>query len=247
MEPNERTLVIISVVAVGIVAALLMLPRRASHMRVRLPGWVTAGAVFLCLGLGIGYAAAEFWGLHWTSGKSEAAAPPMMSLTPVTPAGAPLAAGTKMPALSTNWLNGAPPNFGDPAVELFVIDLFSPLCPFCQSAAPKFVEIYPKYKARGVSFMSLSKMSKEWAQGLVKSCRIEWPFMYEGPSHLFDGIQSAGSNGMVAGEGTLYSVARDGTVLWHDNRGRLHHELTEEYVTRVCQALDQFLAANARK
>src|SRR5438132_8361758 len=104
MEPTELTLMIIGAATLAVVLlALMMLPKRAAHVRVRMPLWAVITCASLCVGLGVGYAAAEFWGFHWwTSTNSEGRAPLPMSLTPSTPPGPPLAAGTKVPSFSKN-------------------------------------------------------------------------------------------------------------------------------------------------
>src|SRR5438105_1969063 len=94
------------------------------------PGWVLILGAGLVVGTGLGFAGGRLLGGHGGSNDSTPPPPvPAASMAPTVPAGPPLPPGTKLPSFSKNWVNGPPLRFGDPAVKLFVIDLWAHWCP----------------------------------------------------------------------------------------------------------------------
>jgi thiol-disulfide isomerase/thioredoxin len=232
-------LIIAGAALVAVVLGITLFPKRLTHARI--PLWAGIGALGVLLGGVLGYAAAEFLGLHWPAPQesSPPATPPMMMMG--GPASPLLPTGAKFPSLNKNWLNG-PPRFGDEGVQLIVVDFWAHWCPYCRYAAPKLVEIYAKYKARGVQFVSFSIMPRDVVESFVRQFKIEWPFMYDTPKDFVDAAGAGGGGGINTGQAVLYVIAPSGAVLWNDDRGRLKHEPTDQYVERLSNALDELLA-----
>ncbi|HKA56344.1 MAG TPA: TlpA disulfide reductase family protein [Candidatus Binatia bacterium] len=237
-------LMIAAAALVAVVVVITLFPKRLTHGRI--PLWAAIGSLGVLLGGVLGYAAAEFLGLHWPTRREPPPPTPVMMMGGAGgPASPLLPSGAKFPSLNKNWLNG-PPRFGDERVKLIVVDFWAHWCPFCRYAAPRLVEIYPKYKERGVQFVSFSIMPRDVVESFVGQFKIEWPFMYETPKDFVDAAGAGGGTGINSGQAVLYIIAPTGEVLWNDERGRLMHEPTDQYIERVSKALDELLAKRAQ-
>src|SRR5439155_10787013 len=64
---------------------------------------------------------------------------------------------------------------------LILVDVWAHWCMASQQTAPGLVEVYRKYKDRGVAFVSLSNAPHEAARWFAERASVPWPCGYAAP------------------------------------------------------------------
>jgi len=124
-------------------------------------------------------------------------------------AGLPL--GATLPAIEAEgWLNGTAPSADELKGKVIVIDAWAYWCGPCRREAPHLVELYNKYKDRGVVFLGLTKEeenSLDKSKAFLSETGVTWPNGY-----------GAGSTLLALHVEALPTVLvfdREGSVVWN--------------------------------
>jgi thiol-disulfide isomerase/thioredoxin len=129
-----------------------------------------------------------------------------------------LPAGEPAPPISAaGWLNGEPPPPEQLAESVVVVDAWFAGCVHCRRQAPELVELYEKYKGRGVVFIGLTpddEQMLEESRAYLDHYGITWPNGY--------GAQETLDRWKVTGYPSTFVVARNNRIVWNaDSPGTL--------------------------
>ena len=243
MEPY---LIILSVgVLLGSATVLF---RRTRRGQVEVPPRVTNGTLAIFLLLGLAYLSFVAFAPPRKTATSESLVIPIGDERPALgsyPIG-PLVAGDELPPLeAAGWLNGPPPVPGKPGPRLILVDLWAHWCPLCSETAPGLVEVYRKYKDRGVAFVSLTNMEEGSVKWFVDEFSIPWPCGHGSALRTIANLGAYSPDRTVPGyevSPTLYLVGKDGRIRWCDRKARLRHVASEPQMKDLESALEHELA-----
>lgn len=162
----------------------------------------------------------------------------------------PLGAGDVAPPFDApGWFNGAAPAPAGAGARVTVVDLWTLWSPGCAATAPDLVQLYHKYKDRGVAFVSVTNMPREGVQQFVDTFEIPWPCAYEATSETFAKYGAFNWKNKLKGyevNPTFYLVGPDSRVLWNDGQERLKHLQRFEFMMpRIEEQLERALANSA--
>lgn len=166
------------------------------------------------------------------------------------PAG-PLAAGAVLPLLEAEgWINGAPNHLGQVGPRLVVLDIWSHWCMACRQTAPGLVRLQKKFAKEGVSFVSLTNVDRGQVEMFASQAKISWPCGYGASLKSLSGFGAYDPDRFLAGSvagyevtPTLYVIAADGRVLWHDGQARPRHEKQTDTILQELEAeIERLLA-----
>lgn len=136
--------------------------------------------------------------------------------------------GATLPALDCEgWINGPPPKFDGRSKQLVVVDVWARWCSEVPKASPRMVELYRRYKSRGVAFVSLTTEDKESVSRFVRTQNMSWPSGYGANINTIAKSGCYNSFATVPGyeiHPTVYLVDSRGRVLWNDLSGRTGHD-----------------------
>jgi len=125
------------------------------------------------------------------------------------------------------WLNGPGPTPDDLAGKIVVIDAWAYWCGYCKVDAPHLIQLYEKYKDRGVVFVGLTNedsSSLDLSRAYLEETGITWPQGY-GAGETLEELESRGYP-------DLFVIDRDGRLAW-DMTSR---ESIEEVLDRLTRA-----------
>lgn len=108
--------------------------------------------------------------------------------------------------------------------------------------AADLVEVHRKYKARGVTFVSLTPNSREIAQQFIEHFEATWPCMFDTPNETLVALGALSSHsGSFMVFPTLDVIGRDGKVRWSDQRARWYHGNRAILFRNLQRAIDEAL------
>lgn len=105
------------------------------------------------------------------------------------------------------WLNSDALKVADQKGKVVILEFWATWCPPCRKSIPHLIELYDKYKDKGVVFMAFTDEPKETVEPFVKEMKMPYPIGLEsqiGKSYNVSGIPHAvviGTDGKIAWEG----------------------------------------------
>jgi hypothetical protein len=124
----------------------------------------------------------------------------------------------------------------------------------CRMTAPGLVQVFHRYKSRGVAFVSLTDVPREGVAFFAQQFAVPWPCGY-GASHgsiaRFGAYSSTRwSPAYHPGHEvspTLYLLGPDGRVLWNDGQARPRHLTRPQALVRELElAIERALGQPGR-
>ncbi|HNY10676.1 MAG TPA: TlpA disulfide reductase family protein [Candidatus Wallbacteria bacterium] len=106
-----------------------------------------------------------------------------------------------------SWLNSDALKVADQKGKIVILEFWATWCPPCRKSIPHLIELYDKYKDKGVTFMAFTDEAKETVEPFVKEMKMPYPIGIEskiGVSYNVSGIPHAvviGTDGKIAWEG----------------------------------------------
>jgi len=92
------------------------------------------------------------------------------------PAAANVSVGQPAPAISaTDWLNTPPLSLEKLRGKIVVVEFWATWCPPCRATIPHLIELYKKYKDKGVVFVSLTDESKTKVEPFAQQMGMIYP------------------------------------------------------------------------
>jgi len=105
------------------------------------------------------------------------------------------------------WLNSDALKIADQKGKVVILEFWATWCPPCRKSIPHLIELYDKYKDKGVVFMAFTDEPKETVEPFVKEMKMPYPIGIESKfsaSYNVSGIPHAviiGTDGKIAWEG----------------------------------------------
>jgi len=114
------------------------------------------------------------------------------------------------PIQAQGWLNGQAPTLESLVGKVVVVDAWASWCRPCRQKAPELVELYEKYRDRGVLFIGLTDEdagSLSEIEAFLKDTGITWSNGY-GAVETLKGFE-------LAAVPSLWVIGRDGQGVWN--------------------------------
>jgi thiol-disulfide isomerase/thioredoxin len=122
-----------------------------------------------------------------------------------------LPVGSKAPEITGGgWINGEAPQASDFDGKVVLVNAWSLSCPHCEAGLPDLVELYDRYKDKGVLFVGLSLDGANRAEDMakyLKKYKANWP-------NAFDARKSAQAFKAEYIPG-YWLIDRKGTIVWN--------------------------------
>ena len=106
------------------------------------------------------------------------------------------------------WLNSEPLKIADQKGKIVIIEFWATWCPPCRRSIPRLIELYKKYKDKGVVLMAFTDEAKETAEPFAKKMNMTYP--------IGTG-SSLGNEYGVEGIPHAIIVGTDGKIAWSGN------------------------------
>lgn len=106
------------------------------------------------------------------------------------------------------------------------------------------MQVFEKYKQRGVSFVSFTTESKQSVASFVERWQISWPAAYGASTEMIDALGAFQTEMMIPGyeiRPTLYVIGDDGRVRWRDDNLRSRHQDSQSICTALENAIEEAL------
>lgn len=106
-----------------------------------------------------------------------------------------------------SWLNSDPIKLADHKGKVILLEFWATWCPPCKKSIPHLIELYGKYKDKGVVFVAFTDEAKETVEPFAKEMKMTYPIAVgstSGKDYNVSGIPHAvliGTDGKVAWEG----------------------------------------------
>jgi thiol-disulfide isomerase/thioredoxin len=114
------------------------------------------------------------------------------------------------PIMAAGWLNGEAPSPEDLAGKVLVIDAWTTWCRPCRESAPHLIELYHKFRGRGVVFIGLTREEEDVLPAIrdfLNDTGIPWRNGY-GAAATLDQFRDIYIP-------TLWVIGVDGKVAWN--------------------------------
>ena len=103
------------------------------------------------------------------------------------------------------WLNSEVLKVADQKGKVVILEFWATWCPPCRETIPHLIELYDKYKDKGVVFMAFTDEPKETVEPFVAKMKMPYPI----------GIESKiGKSYNVSGIPHAVVIATDGKIAW---------------------------------